>query len=83
MATWQIQEAKAHLSQVVREAAIAGPQYITHRGKQVAVLISQKEYDHLTQAKLSLVEFLRKSPLRGLKLDLKRDRSPARDVEEL
>lgn len=79
MRKWQIQEAKAHFSQRVREAAVEGPQYITHRDKQVAVFMSQKEYDHLTQAKLSLIEFLRKSPLmRGLKLDREHDRSLSR-----
>ncbi len=83
MAKWQIQEAKAHLSRVVREAVSAGPQYITHRGKPIAVLISQEEFEHLTKSKLSFVEFMRRSPLRGIKLRIQRDRSMPRDIDEL
>jgi antitoxin Phd len=83
MATWQLQAAKAHLSQVVREAVSEGPQYITHRGKSVAVLISKTEFEQLTQPTLSFVEFIRQSPLAGLNIDFTRDKSLTRDLEDL
>lgn len=39
MATWQLQEAKARLSEVIETAKKHGPQVITQRGVQTAVLI--------------------------------------------
>ena len=35
---WKLQDAKAHFSQVVREAQQRGPQRVTVHGKGVAVL---------------------------------------------
>jgi antitoxin Phd len=46
MRTWTLQNAKARLSAVVR-AARDGPQAITLRGDQVAVLTSVEEYNRL------------------------------------
>ena len=40
MRAWQIQEAKAHLSELVRETEHAGPQAITWHGREVAVVLS-------------------------------------------
>jgi prevent-host-death family protein len=37
---WQLQEAKNNLSEVVAEAISNGPQVITRRGQEVAVVIS-------------------------------------------
>lgn len=81
MHSWQLQEAKARFSEVVKSAATEGPQEITVRGEPAAVLISADDYARLTGAKPSLVEFLRKSPLHGLDLKIERDRSPAREIE--
>ena len=83
MATWQLQTAKAHLSQVVREAVQEGPQYIAHRGKSVAVVVSQTEFDELTHPKLSFVEFIRQSPLAGLNMDFAREQTLTSDIEDL
>ena len=81
MRTWQIQEAKAHLSELVRETEHAGPQAITWHGREVAVVLSKVEYERLTGARQSLVEFIRRSPLFGVDdVDLARDASPSRDV---
>jgi prevent-host-death family protein len=38
MQTWQLQEAKAHLSEAVRDAERAGPQQITVHGRPEAVV---------------------------------------------
>ena len=81
MRTWQIQEAKAHLSELVRETEHTGPQAITWHGREVAVVLSKVEYERLTGARQSLVEFIRRSPLFGVDdVDLARDASPSRDV---
>lgn len=81
MQAWQIQEAKAHLSELVRATESAGPQSITWHGREVAVVLSRADYDRLTGAGHSLVEFMRNSPLHGLEdIDLTRDTSPDRAV---
>ncbi|OGT30289.1 MAG: prevent-host-death protein [Gammaproteobacteria bacterium RIFCSPHIGHO2_12_FULL_35_23] len=81
MKAWQLQEAKAKFSELVKLANTDGPQNITVHGKSAVVVISKTTYDQLTKPKISLVKFLRKSPLMGLKLDLKRNKSYGRDIE--
>lgn len=44
---WQIQEAKARFTELVRIAAERGPQTITRHGEPVAVVLSQAEYSKL------------------------------------
>ena len=80
MQSWQVQEAKARFSELMRDAAKDGPQTITIRGRRAAVVLSADDYDRLKRPKPSLVEFLRASPLAGVELDIERDRSPPRDV---
>lgn len=81
MQKWQLQEAKARLSDVVRSATTDGPQEITVRGETAVVVISQADYQRLIRQKTNLVDFLRKSPLSGVDLDLERNRSKTRRVE--
>ena len=81
MSTWQLQEAKARLSEVIKEAAAAGPQHITVHGEPTAVILSEADFRRLERRKPSFVEFMRRSPLFGVELDLERDRTPAREVE--
>lgn len=45
MATWQLQEAKAKLSEVIASAHSSGPQIITRRGVKEAVIVSMDEYE--------------------------------------
>lgn len=78
---WQLQEAKNKLSQVVQEARSHGPQTITLRGKDAAVLISAEEYRRLTEPKGSLVEFLRSSPWAETDLELERSEDTGRDIQ--
>lgn len=81
MKTWQLQEAKARLSEVIKNAAKQGPQTITMRGVPTAVLISKAEYERLKGPRVGFVKFMRESPLFGLDLDLKRDKALIREVE--
>lgn len=81
MRDWQLQEAKGRLSALVREAKLHGPQAITVRGQREVVVLSRKDYEKLRGPKPSFVEFMRKSPLVGVDLNLRRDKSPGRDVE--
>lgn len=80
MQSWQLQEAKARFSELVRQAAHDGPQEITLHGRPVAIVISREEFDRLVGGR-SLVDFLQRSPLREIEeIDFPRDRSPARNV---
>ncbi len=64
MHTWQMQEAKARMSELVKRAQTQ-PQDITLHGKSVAVVISRETFDRLSQNQDSLVDFMRRSPLYG------------------
>jgi len=78
MRTWQLQEAKNKLSEVVDEALRSGPQLITKRGVETVILLSYVEYRRLTVAQQKLSAFFRKSPLAEVTLDLRRDTSDTR-----
>lgn len=81
MHNWQLQDAKAKLSELVKCAIADGPQNITVHGKSAVVVISRKDYDKLTKPKKSFIQLMRSSPLVGLDLDFKRDKSKTRDVD--
>lgn len=80
MNVWQLQQAKARLSEVIKRAQTDGPQDISLHGKPAAVVMSHADYERLTR-RHRLVDFIAQSPLKGMDLDLVRDRSPARDVD--
>ena len=77
--TWQLQEAKNKFSEVVEEALKHGPQVITKRGVQTAIVLSYSEYRKLQLAQQPLSTFFRESPFVDVDLDLTRDSSPNRD----
>jgi antitoxin Phd len=81
MGMWQLQEAKARLSEVIKKAAKEGPQKITVHGEPTAVVISNEEYKRLKHPKGSFVKFMRGSPLYGLELSLRREQTLTRDAE--
>lgn len=81
MAQWQLQDAKARLSEVVKKATREGPQHITVHGEPAAVVISEAEYRRLRRRPKRLLEMLRESPLAEVELDLTRDRTPARKLD--
>ena len=72
---WQLQEAKAMFSEVIKSAALH-PQFITVRGKKSAVILSFEEYQRLSNPRSNLFEFIQNSPLRDVCLEL-----PAREPE--
>jgi prevent-host-death family protein len=83
MRTWQMQEAKARLSELIRCAESEGPQDITLHGRSVAVLLSRVSFEQLSGQGQSLVDFMQASPLVGLEdsLVFDRDKSPARRLK--
>jgi|HigsolmetaAR206D_1030411.scaffolds.fasta_scaffold11859_2 antitoxin Phd len=77
--TWQLQEAKNKLSEVVQDALDHGPQIITRRGVDSVVVIAYSEYQKMRLHRGKLSDFFRASPLMAEELDLTRDTSVVRD----
>jgi prevent-host-death family protein len=80
MQAWQMQDAKARLSEVIKLAEHDGPQEITLHGRPVAVLLSRSEFEKLSGRNQSFVEFMQRSPLHGLdEIDFEREQTMTRD----
>jgi prevent-host-death family protein len=62
MRKWQMQDAKAKFGEVVRRAASEGPQIVTYRGTDTAVILSIDQYRLLEAKRLSFVEYLMSGP---------------------
>jgi prevent-host-death family protein len=62
MSSWQVQQAKAHFSEVMAKARTEGPQTITRHGKDEAVLLSVGEFNLMKQRKPTLIEVLLGGP---------------------
>jgi prevent-host-death family protein len=77
---WQLQEAKNKFSEVVRKATEEGPQTVTKHGTDSVVIISAEDYKRIEQPEENLVDFFQNSLFASVKLELDRDKSPARDV---
>jgi len=56
--SWQLQEAKNRLSEVIKAANTSGPQVITVRGKETAVVLSEREYRALCGVREPLGAYL-------------------------
>ncbi len=78
---WQIQEAKNRFSELLREARSSGPQVITHRGEEEAVVVSIEEYRRLTGEKDDLVSFLQRSPWAEIEIDVERSKDLVRETD--
>ena len=67
MSTWQLQDAKARFSEFLDAAIEKGPQVVTRRGIEAAVLVPIKEWRRLQQtSRPNIKELL----LSGPKFDL-------------
>lgn len=78
--TWSVADAKARLSELLEHVINDGPQAITRRGEEIAVVVSIEEWQRKTKRSGSLAEFLAASPLRDSELEIDRVQIPARDV---
>ena len=84
MRKWQMQEAKAKFADVVRQAAAEGPQIVTYRGADTAVVLSIDEYRRLEAQRPVFVDHLFWGPkLDAETVDLINQRSPdmGRDID--
>ncbi len=77
---WQLQDAKARLSELIRLANSDGPQGISVRGQNEVIVISAVAYAALTQPKMNFFSFMQQSPLKNLDLKIVRDKSTDRDI---
>ena len=79
--SWTLARAKDQLSEVVRRALDDGPQTISVRGRETAVVLSKADFDQLRDSDGGgdLKDLLAGFDLEGL--DLERDPNPARDID--
>jgi antitoxin Phd len=80
MSAWQIQYAKARLSEVIERARSEGPQIITRHGTERAVVLSIEDYRALTAQRPDFKEYL----LGGPKVDdfsIERERDIGRPLK--
>lgn len=79
--TWTLQDAKNRFSEVIEHALHDGPQTITRRGKETAVLVSVEDFRGMSGGEGDLVDFLRQAPLADTDLDLERKPEYGRAIE--
>ena len=80
MATWQVQDAKTKLSEVIERARAEGPQMITKHGKERAVVLSIEDYRVLAAHRPDFKSYLLDDP----KVDdftIERDGGVGRTIE--
>jgi prevent-host-death family protein len=89
-ATWQLQDAKNRLSELIRRARMDEPQVITVRGEEVVAIIPIEEYRRhhpRPRSGKSLLDVLRANPLGEFLSDeeidelFARDPDPGRDID--
>ena len=79
MSTWQLQQAKTKLSELIEDAHTKGPQIITRHGAERAVLLSVADYRALTAHKPDLCAYLLGGP-KVDSFDIPRDSDTGRDI---
>jgi prevent-host-death family protein len=85
MATWQVQEAKTKLSELIERAQSEGPQTITRHGKAKAVVLSAEAYEKMRAKgeteEPNFVDFLLNSGPKFDDFEIERDKSTGRDID--
>jgi prevent-host-death family protein len=79
MQNWQLQEAKAKLSQLVERAVEGEAQTITKHGRETAVILSYSEYMRLQKHNKSALEALSGAPKSELKTY--RSKAPVKPIQ--
>ena len=80
--SWQLQDAKARFSELVRRVKSEGPQHVTVHGKEEVVVIAADEFRRLIGERTgkALIAVLQASPHRHLDIEPTRTRLPVRDL---
>jgi len=82
MERWKLEDAKSRFSEVVRLASSEGPQMVTVRGKEAAVILDPETYRQLVpeaKGQLPLVDFLQSLDFSGI--DLEREEDRGREID--
>ena len=80
--SWNLQDAKARLSELVDRCLVGEPQVILRRGKPAVVVVPFSEYER--KPRESLLSFFQRSPLRDVDLKIERSEETIdtlRDIE--
>ena len=80
---WQLQDAKARFSELVRRVRSEGPQHVTVHGREEVVVISAEEFRRLKgdQTGEALIAALQASPHREIDIEPSRMPMPVRRVD--
>lgn len=78
---WQLYEAKNKFTEVIKTARDFGPQFITVRGQEEAVILSVSDFQKIFQQGKDLVSFFKDSPIKEGELAFEREQDLAREVE--
>jgi prevent-host-death family protein len=78
--SWRLADAKNRFSELVNRALRGEPQVVVRR-REAVVVVARRDYLELTGKRMSFKQFLlgEGPSLRGL--DLRRDKSPMRDLK--
>jgi prevent-host-death family protein len=80
---WQLQDAKARFSELVRRAKQEGPQHVTVHGRDEVVVIGADDFRKLAGDRTgqAMVDALQQSPHRATSIEPRRSRPPVRGVD--
>lgn len=78
---WQVQEAKAKFSQLIKETESSGYQTITKNGETVAYIVSKEEFELYLKPQKSFLEALDQCPYPEIDLDIKRGKDTIREID--
>jgi prevent-host-death family protein len=67
---WQLQQAKAKLSELLKRSEQEGPQEITVHGQARAVVLSKADYDRLSSKQPTIIELMKVAGVYGLGADI-------------
>ena len=83
MTRWMLQTAKNKFSELIERAQREGPQLVTRRGTDTAVVLSMEDFLALSgSVDVDLVDFFQRSPLAGIDEELlSRTRDTGREVQ--
>jgi len=81
MTSWQLQDVKARLSEVIKSAKTEGPQEVTVRGQPSAVILSMEAYEAMKKQRPDFCSLMRSSPWADEDIHIERSPSLARDIE--
>jgi prevent-host-death family protein len=59
---WQLQEAKARFSELVKRVREQGPPHVSARGEPAVVVVSEEEFARLTSSRPSIVDHILEGP---------------------